>query len=309
MNKLIYPFRANSSMLWLWAAFIILTILLILKISWNNILFSYQWISDNTPWYTSYISWINLINSLINNSTWDKEIVISKTKEYLRKSISESFDKKLISYGSGQLLALRNIELIEETKECIDLLVTWYLTIIDIKENFLTISSGYSAVSQILSERIKSLPSSSTKTCLEQYLQNLESSLQLLTNTYKNISSIHSDYTKSLESYNTNGWGLCPGIEDVVHNLSELQNQILLTLRIIDSVKNKLNSYDIKEYDSLCIYGTIQWLTWLQEKSWSVKQTMDTFEINLIKSSNVKEYVQKIIDSLSGSIVNINTTK
>jgi len=83
----------------------------------------------------------------------------------------------MIDITSGEILKLHTIEFYQETKECVETLISGYNTLQNIHEQYTNLSSGLTTTQELIATKIHILPESNTKQCLYLYASSLQHSL------------------------------------------------------------------------------------------------------------------------------------
>lgn len=301
------PINQNNTMrIGLTISSLVLIWLLIAKFTGYDSLFSYQ---ATTPWIKRYNSWIMLINTFLEEPDTSQNLLV-EWKKYISYSLENLKSKKLLEQINWDIKQLSTMEIYNETKKCLESFITWVTLLNNIKQEFLVASNNITTIETTMKERIFTLPSSNTKQCLELYVSSLRTSKESLGLTYNNISTMEWLYSKSMSWYREKWWGLCPDIEEFIKSATILQNSLVEVVRTTELVQKKLDSFDIQEYNTLCKYWWIQWVEKIQKESWSTKNHLDSFVVNLKKTKNIRDYIKSIIPiSWSWALVNINSIK
>lgn len=298
--------QSNGTRISLSLSGLVLIGLLISRFTGYDSLFSYR---APTLWTRQYNSWIMFINTFLQSPEKSGNLLV-EWKQYISQSLINLRDKKLIQKISWEIQQLTTIELYDETKKCLDLFITWFRLLEDVKEQFLIASNKVINIEATMKQRTITLPTSSTKKCLELYIASLNSSKESLSLTYNNITAIESLYQKSLSWYKDIWWWFCSGVKEFIDSTIALQKSLHEVEKTADLVQKKLDSFDIQEYNTLCRYWWIQGIENLQKGSWSSKNYLDSFIINLKKTNNIRDYIKGLLPiSWSWSLVNINNLK
>ncbi len=235
-----------------------------------------------------------LINKFLKNPEQSDNLLI-QWKEYISQSLSSLKNKKFTQQISWEIQQLTAVELYNETKECLDLFITWFNLLEDIKEKFLIASNNVTTIETTIKQRVITLPSSNTKKCLELYVESLSTSKESLSFAYSNITTMESLYEKSLSWYRETWWWFCSGVKEFINSTIQLKKSIDDVINTTKIVQKKLDSFDIQEYNSLCKYWWIQGIENIQKDSRSSKNRLDSFIIKLKKTNNIKDYIKTLV--------------
>lgn len=295
-NQFVYPPRSQILSSWVILAITVMVLgwLLFLKFTGRQDIFSYQGIKTQTPWFSEYQSWINAINAFLEWSktkTGSVQWSLTQGIWFLRAAYLKTKDKQLAWILSGELLKSQGIQIIEETAACVRLLSSGYTTIGLITDEYGVLISWYNQTQQKFSATIASLPSSTTKSCLQSYLDGLQGSMESLALTYKNIDGITSDYNVLLEAYRKQG-GQCGSVGEVYAKIMSLYTKMQSVNAILEQVQSKLDSHRVDKYNELCRYWNIQWMTWLQQSSFQLSQSIKESVPSFQHVSNLMDYVK-----------------
>ena len=286
---------------------LILSGLLLLKVSGQQNIFSYQGIRNTTAGFTSYKSGIQAINEYLNTSLGTQGLQLDEGINSLEQAMNETTDKSLLALLSGQLKSVQDIKIISEITHCIDVITSGYNAIGNIKSEYNDILIGYDESKRKFNERIDILPEGETKVCLSSYLDGLESSMEALIFTHNNIQSIENQYGTLLTDYKDTA-STCGSIEDVSNQLTDMYATMNKVKTIIDGVNAKLDEQNEEELGELCAYGQVQGLTGLQSVSWKITQDLKTAQSSLGEVKNIKEYINGLMrKSVVSSGVNEQT--
>lgn len=274
--------------------------LLFLKITGRQDIFSYQGIKTHTPWFGEYEVWVRSINIFLEwkqSDTGSMLGALTQGLDFLRNAYTKTTDKKLWGMASWQLDIGKGILFIEQTRHCFGVLSSWFQTIDLLSKEYAVLISGYNLIQEDIGNVVENLPDSATRSCLQNYLQWLQNSLDSLALTYRNIDTIGSDYYELLGAYRS-VWGQCEWIENLVAVVTKLYNQTLSVNQILMQVQKALRSHDIAQYNEMCKFGGVHWLTWLQQTSWQAVQSVKTTVPALQPVTHITEYIQSLKDKV-----------
>ncbi len=298
MNNYRKPNSTHSKDISWWIIFSVLVLvlsgLLLLKVSGQQNIFSYQWIRNTTAWFNSYKSGIQAINNYLNTSLGTQSLQLEEGINSLQQSVSKTTDKGLLALLSGQLKEAQDIKIIWQISHCIDVISSGYNTISTIKTEYNGILRAYDDTKKKFKNRITLLPEGESKTCLSSYLQGLDNSMEALIFTHNNIQNIENQYGVLLMDYKDTAY-TCGYLENVTKQLTQMVTSMNKVKTIIDWVNEKLDKQDKEELDELCAYGQIQGLTGLQSVSWKITQELQSTKTSLNQVKDIKEYVNSLI--------------
>ena len=130
-NRKFSSYKPKDISSWIVFSFLalILSGLLLLKVSGQQNIFSYQGIRNNTPGFSSYKSGIQAINDYLNTSLGTQGLQLEEGISSLENAMNETTDKSLLALLSGQLKSVQDIKIISEISHCIDVITSGYNTI------------------------------------------------------------------------------------------------------------------------------------------------------------------------------------
>lgn len=281
-----------------WIVFVMVTLLLwallVIKFTGRQDLFSYQGVKPETPWFALYSSGVQTINNWLKSGSGNVWSALKNGVGLLQESYRSTKDKNLLGALSWQLRKAQSLELVVEAQACFDMLETGFTTMGNIVQEYQSLLDNYQTVSTQFSVAIGVLPNSSTKECLQSYLDNLKTSFESLVLVYKNIDTLSQSLNGLIVNY-SQSLGSCDSLWLVVGRITSLYSSMQQVNGVLEQVKKNLDTHSVDNYNKLCQYGTVQWLTWLQAQSWNLIKVMDSLpQAGLEKVNNIDSYLEKL---------------